>query len=223
MFLMQWFGRSRNNPVVRCTLRFERLEARDVPAQLYAVNPVADQVPFLPAPAASGHDIWLVDSATTPPANTADYGAAAPAAVILVDEKDRPAPPEGVDPHKWELGWDPAKKKYVESEADTALRLEKQQDIKLKRYFPKDAKEKGDFVDEKGVIYDGCSPPKTEFFDKQLDNYKKSLDEHLAHPTVDKVVIDTTGLNLTEAQLKQIDDDIKSLPKDKQDKIVRIK
>jgi hypothetical protein len=123
------------------------------------------------------------------------------------------------DPHYHDLGYDPATKKFRKNEADTGLRVEKELGVKLKRYNPPEGK-KGDWVDEKGVIYDGCSPAPKDHFDKQWDNYKDQLRDHL--DKVDKVPIDVTDLGLTDAQKQKLRDHIKSLPAADQKKIVLI-
>lgn len=68
-----------------------------------------------------------------------------------------------------------------------------------------------------------CSPAPSKFFDRQWDNYERQLDDHLDHPTVNKVVIDTTGLGLTDDQMDRLDDHIAGLPQEERDKIIRIR
>ena len=137
--------------------------------------------------------------------------------------------PAGVDPaHYKDLSYDSATKAYRYDEADTALRVEKKLGVELKRYTPNPAipNDKGDFIDKAGKKYDGCSPASTANFDRSWESYKKSLtDKHLANPNIDidKVLVDTTGLNLTAAQLKTLDDFINTLPQADRDRIVRIK
>ncbi len=105
---------------------------------------------------------------------------------------------------------------------DTALRLESQTGAHLERFQPQPG-EKGDWRDTNtGTVYDGCSPGPSPHFDKSFKKYKKSLDDHLTHPTVDRVVVDVTDLNLTPAQLQKLEDHIASLPPAQQAKIVRI-
>jgi hypothetical protein len=106
-----------------------------------------------------------------------------------------------------DLGFDPATKKYRPNESATAARVEAKEGVKLERFQPKPG-EKGDWIDPvKGTVYDGCSPPKSSFFDGQIKNgaYNKSLLDHVNHPTVNKVVVDTTGLGLTPAQMAVLD------------------
>jgi ABC-type enterochelin transport system ATPase subunit len=84
---------------------------------------------------------------------------------------------------------------------------------------------KGDWVDSStGKVYDGCSPPDTRHFDKQMSNgnYQKSLLSHVNNSNVDYVVIDTTGLNLTQAQAADLNSVISRLTAQQQAKIVRI-
>jgi hypothetical protein len=64
----------------------------------------------------------------------------------------------------------------------------------------------------------------TAYFDRTWDSSKTSLtDKRLGNPNIDKVIVDTTGLNLTADQLKKLDDFINSLPQADRDRIVRIK
>ncbi|MEZ4399711.1 MAG: hypothetical protein R3B06_06815 [Kofleriaceae bacterium] len=105
---------------------------------------------------------------------------------------------------------------------DTALRVEAQQGVVLDRYQPQPG-QKGDWVDtSSGTVYDGCSPGPTPYFDKSWKKYMRSLDEHLHHPTVDRVVVDVTNLNLTPTQLQKLEAHLASLPGPEQAKIVRI-
>lgn len=107
------------------------------------------------------------------------------------------------DIHAQVLGRDPAVGRFRPTEAATALRVEAKRGITLDRFIPSGPTEKGDWVDiATGEVYDGCSPPQSRFFDQQIanGNYERSLIEHVNHPTVDRVVIDTTGLGLTPAQ-----------------------
>jgi hypothetical protein len=106
--------------------------------------------------------------------------------------------------HRQILGRDPAVGgRFRPTEADTALRVEQARGIVLDRYVPAGPRQKGDWVDPStNQVYDGCSPPKSRFFDLQITNgnYESSLLDHLASPSVDLVVIDITGLGLTLAQ-----------------------
>lgn len=106
---------------------------------------------------------------------------------------------------------------------DTALRLESQTGAHLERFQPQPG-EKGDWRDTNtGLVYDGCSPAPGPHFDRTFNkSYKRSLDDHLNHPTVDRVVIDVTGLNLSPAQLQRLEAHLASLPPAHQAKIVRI-
>jgi hypothetical protein len=127
--------------------------------------------------------------------------------------------------HYQDLGQDPAVGRFRPSEAETALRVEAQEGVKLKRFTPTAPGAKGDWIDPATKkVYDGCSPPKSEHFDKQLDqgNYQKSLLAHVDHPTVDKVVIDTTNLGLTKVQADKLEAEIKKLTPDQRAKIVRV-
>jgi hypothetical protein len=128
--------------------------------------------------------------------------------------------------HVKNLGDDPAQGAYRANEAETALNVEEQAGVRLERYRPKNSSEKGDWVDEKNVVYDGCSPAGTQFFDRQVDSYKQQLIDHLKHPTVNKVVIDVSGLDLTEPQVKKLEtiiaDALRATGKIEQD-LVRIR
>jgi hypothetical protein len=127
--------------------------------------------------------------------------------------------------HRQSLGSDPATKGFRENEAETALRVERKLNIRLERYRPPSPAMKGDWVDSRtGKVYDGCSPPDSKFFDRQMSNgsYQKSLLSHLNNSSVDYVVIDTTGLNLTPAQAADLSSLISHLTAQQQAKIVRI-
>jgi len=136
--------------------------------------------------------------------------------------------PTGVSPARYEgLGRDPATGgKFRVNEADTALRVESQEGVTLQRYQPPTPGQKGDWVDPvSGNVYDGCSPPKSQFFDQQMNNgnYQSSLLDHANNPNVDRVVVDTHGLNLTPAQEARLDASLNSLTSAQQAKIVRVK
>ncbi len=122
------------------------------------------------------------------------------------------------------LGWDPASRKFRLNEKETALRTEQQEGILLERYQP-DKGQKGDWINPKtGKIYDDCSPSETRFFDNQWSkgNYQSSLQRHLNHPSIDYVVVDVTGRNLTPAQINSLNSYIRSLPASDQSRIIRI-
>jgi hypothetical protein len=128
--------------------------------------------------------------------------------------------------HYRSLGSDPATGgRYRANEAATADRLEDARGISLERYQPA-LDQKGDWFDvATGQVYDGCSPPPTAHFDRQLvagGPYEASLREHLAHPTVDRVVVDVSGLGLTAAQLQALDDLIARVAGPNSPKIVRL-
>lgn len=127
--------------------------------------------------------------------------------------------------HRQNLGTDPATKGFRENEAETALRVERKLNIRLERYQPLSPQMKGDWVDSHtGKVYDGCSPPDTRFFDRQMSNgnYQKSLLSHVKNSNVDYVVIDTTGLNLTPAQVADLNSLVGHLTPEQQAKIVSI-
>lgn len=91
--------------------------------------------------------------------------------------------------------------------------------MKLERFEPPNPnpqKVKGDWVDPAtGTIYDGCSPGPTKHFDKAWPSYQRSLHDHATHPTVDKVVVDITGLNLSPAQKNQLLAELGNYPPEK--------
>jgi hypothetical protein len=135
------------------------------------------------------------------------------------------APRAGHAAHRQNLGTDPAIKGFRENEAETALRVERKLNIRLERYQPPSPEMKGDWVDSKtGEVYDGCSPPDTTHFDRQMSNgnYQKSLLSHVNNSNVDYVVIDTTGLSLPPAQVADLNSVISRLTAEQQAKIVRI-
>jgi RHS repeat-associated protein len=120
------------------------------------------------------------------------------------------------------LGEDPATGQYRPNEEATAGRVEQVQDVQLERYQPEPGG-KGDWVDpQTNTVYDGCSPANSEFFDKGFDQYPDSMQKHLASPTVDKVVVDVTDLNLSPTQQAQLTNYLDSLPPSDQAKILRI-
>jgi hypothetical protein len=111
--------------------------------------------------------------------------------------------------HRQVLGRDPATGgAFRANEAETALRVERRRGIVLDRYEPRAPGQKGDWIDgASNKVYDGCSPAPSQHFDQQITNgrYEASLRDHLNHPTVDFVVVDITGLNLTPAQEATLD------------------
>jgi hypothetical protein len=109
--------------------------------------------------------------------------------------------------HVKDLGADPATKQYRPNEAETALRVEAKESVALTRYLPPKPGLKGDWVDAKGVVYDGCSPPESQFFDAQIQNknFENQLASHLQNANVGKVVIDLTGLGLTSPQHAELE------------------
>ena len=121
------------------------------------------------------------------------------------------------------LGDDPATGKYRPNEEATAVRVEEQEGTQLERYQPEGPGDKGDWVDPKtGKVYDGCSPAKSEHFEKGFGKYPDAMQDHLNNPNVDRVVVDTTDLNLTPAQQTQLTNYLDSLPPEQQAKVVRI-
>jgi hypothetical protein len=121
------------------------------------------------------------------------------------------------------LGEDPAQGgKHRPNEEATAVRVEQQEGVKLERFHPEDG-QKGDWIDPAtGKVYDGCSPAKTEFFDKGFKQYPAAMEDHLSHPSVQKVVVDVTDLNLSPAQQSQLTNYLDGLPASDQAKIIRI-
>jgi hypothetical protein len=122
---------------------------------------------------------------------------------------------------KWlDLASDPAVGKVRPDEAATALRVEKQEGVDLKRYTPPKGG-KGDWVDSKGIVYDGCSPAPSAYFDKQWTNFTNSLNDHLAK--VDKVVVDLTDKGLSPAQTTKVTDYIDGLAPALKNKVILLK
>lgn len=120
------------------------------------------------------------------------------------------------------LGDDPATGRPRAGETRTAVRLEETEGITLRRFQPHDG-EKGDWFDPNtGLVYDGCSPAPSQHFERSWPQYREALDEHLAHPTVDRVVVDVSDLNLTPSQVETLSSHLNSLPPDQQAQIVRI-
>ena len=109
------------------------------------------------------------------------------------------------------------------NEEATAVRVEGDTGAVLERYQATNPGDSGDWVDSKsGLAYDGCSPAPNAHFEKSFNKYTKSLDEHVKHPTVDRVVIDVTDLNLSPEQTTKLDEHIASLPASEPGKIVKI-
>jgi hypothetical protein len=137
------------------------------------------------------------------------------------------ATPEAIELHRQVLGTDPSVGgRFRANEADTALRVEAHRRIVLDRFSPAGPNEKGDWfnVANPTEVFDGCSPPRSAFFDLQLanGNYETSLQDHLAHPTVTFVVIDITGLGLSAAQEAALDALILRVAGPNNPKILRI-
>lgn len=134
--------------------------------------------------------------------------------------------PEALSPaevqRRHALGEDPAVKQYRPQEEATAVRIEEKEGVTLERYEPEPGG-KGDWVDpETGTVYDGCSPASTQHFDKGFKKYDASMQKHLNHPDVDRVVVDKTDLNLTPEQNEKLTSYLDSLPAEQQSKILRI-
>jgi Domain of unknown function (DUF4157)/CdiA C-terminal tRNase domain len=159
-------------------------------------------------------------------ANSTEVSKAATRAPKQKDERTVPTPGPTPEPmtevqRQHLLGEDPATGQFRQREMDTALRLEAT-GAHLERFQPA-AGQKGDWRDANtGLVYDGCSPGSEPFFNKSWKKYQRSLEDHLNHPGVDRVVLDVTTLNLTSAQLQQLTDHLGSLPANQQAKIVRI-
>jgi hypothetical protein len=100
------------------------------------------------------------------------------------------------------------------------VRLEGQAGVQLERYLP-EAGQKGDWIDRaSGLVYDGCSPAPSAFFARSWPAYQRSLADHLAHPRVNRVVVDVSDLNLTPEQLQALLEHLDSLPADDQSRIL---
>jgi hypothetical protein len=197
-------GGGERNPITRSRLSLTRLDGRELPS--VALPEVTDwQIPMLPE--LNPANQVVVDGEPDEGTDGGPPGGGTPPPA-----SQPPAPKSGdpSDEHKKDLGTDPAAGKYRENEAETALRVEAEKKVKLKRFQPTSEKTKGDWIDQQGLIYDGCSSAPKAFFDNQLENWKKQVQDHIAK--VDRTVVDVTGLGLTEEQTKKVTDFIESLP-----------
>lgn len=123
------------------------------------------------------------------------------------------------------LGNDPATRRYRANEEATALRVEAQLGITLTRFQPTARQPKGDWIDHSsGLVYDGCSPAPSAHFSRpqSWQSYQRSLTEHLASPSVDRVVVDVTGLGLIPEQISVLVTYLGSLSPAEQARVVRI-
>ncbi len=90
-------------------------------------------------------------------------------------------------------------------EADTAIRLEQQLGITLRRHDPnvavrinnRNVSKQGDWIDQNNLTYDGVSPI-PDFFD--FTDVQRSIDVHHGKSGIDFIVIDTTPLSPSQAQ-----------------------
>jgi hypothetical protein len=160
------------------------------------------------------------------PAPAADAPAAPPGARAAREVEAPALTPAEREAHYRALGTDPAiGNAFRRNEADTAMRLEQSRGIHLERYEPGPG-QKGDWYDTAtNQVYDGCSPPPTAHFDRQMvpgGRYEQSLREHLEHPTVNFVVVDVSGLNLAPAQLQHLDELLARVAGPNNPKIVRL-
>lgn len=169
-------------------------------------------------------DGWLINGTQSagspqgPPPRGVGIHSPAPATAPV-----RGSDPEAEAARQHRLGTDPAVGQYRPGEERTAVRVEQQEGILLERYQPASPSEKGDWYNPvNGMVYDGCSPGPEKYFQRTWDRYMKALEEHLEHPTVDRVVIDVTDLALEGSNLAQLKAHVGGLPEGHQDRIVRV-
>jgi hypothetical protein len=98
--------------------------------------------------------------------------------------------------------------------------VEQSEGVALKRYHPEKGR-KGDWVDSQGVIYDGVSPAPFAQFERQWENWKVALADHIAK--VDKAVVDLSDKGLTPAQVQRVIDHIDALPAAEKAKVILLR
>ena len=111
--------------------------------------------------------------------------------------------------HLRHLGLDPAIKGYRANETRTADALERAIGERLER-----SAGVGDWRGTtSGRIYDDCSPPRSAFFDRELDNWRAKV---IGHATVtqgiDIVTVDVRDRDLTRQQIARAVETLNDLP-----------
>ncbi len=115
--------------------------------------------------------------------------------------------------HQYELGWDPAKKKFAPHEAELASQLEQRLGIQLTRDPSGDL----DWIQRNnGRTFDACSPGRGPYFN--LRQWSEALGEHFGKQGLQRIPVDLRGL--TPAQVSQIKGHINALSETERAKII---
>lgn len=116
--------------------------------------------------------------------------------------------------HLRHLGLDPAVRRYRANEACTANALEHAVGERLER-----ATDRGDWRGTRTRrIYDDCSPAPGKFFDRELGNWRKSLQEHILR--YDIVTVDLRNRSLTREQIARVVKTLNALPPTSKQKVL---
>jgi hypothetical protein len=120
------------------------------------------------------------------------------------DQPATPRPPRGPkrDPkeeaeRRHQLGFDPAKGRHRPSEEETAIRLEQELGIGLRRDESGDA----DWVGSDGCTYDAVGPFEPEYFDRQWPQLQRRILGHIKK--ADRVPVDVSRFTPEQTQLVQ--------------------
>ncbi|MGW6197497.1 hypothetical protein ACWF0M_15240 [Kribbella sp. NPDC055110] len=89
---------------------------------------------------------------------------------------DVPATTVDRDRHWHELGYDPAIGKFRHGEAETAVRIESQRDVRLERAR---IDESYDWIDSHGRTYDAVGNFSARYLDRQWEHFKTKVEHHL--------------------------------------------
>ncbi len=93
-----------------------------------------------------------------------------------LDEADVPATTVDRARHWQELGYDPAIGKFRQGEAETAVRIESERDVRLERA---QIDESYDWIDSHGRTYDAVGNFSARYLDLQWDHFKTKVEHHL--------------------------------------------
>ena len=111
----------------------------------------------------------------------------------------QPAPDPKLDEQRvHDLGMDPATGKFRPTEADTAVRIEQERAVTLKRA---PAGSRADWIDESGRSYDAVGNFPPQFFDQQWPQFSFQMERHLGK--ADYVPVDVS--RFTPEQIARIE------------------
>jgi hypothetical protein len=109
-----------------------------------------------------------------------------------------PSDPKLDDQRVHDLGMDPATGKFRPTEADTAVRIERERGVTLTRA---PAGSRADWIDESGRSYDAVGNFPPQFFDQQWPQFSFQIERHLEK--ADYVPVDVS--RFTPEQITRIE------------------